>query len=259
MQIEKTAKTVNIAIDEALKELDTTIDNIDYTVLQEPSKGFLGIFSKPAKVIIKLKEQSKKEEVKEVKSNNTEQSFEKPVEKKIPKMVLQDEFKRKSKNEETEQKEHKTINQNAPKIAEEFLKEVFEKMKIDININVKIENKNQLMINLDGKDIGVIIGKRGQTLDSLQYLVNLIINKGEFSYISVSIDTEDYRERRKQTLENLAVNLAKKVKKINRSVSLEPMNPYERRIIHSKLQNDKTVKTYSEGEEPFRYIVIAPK
>ncbi|MDE6182464.1 MAG: KH domain-containing protein, partial [Eubacteriales bacterium] len=132
-------------------------------------------------------------------------------------------------------------------------------MKITIEIDTKINEKNNLIINLKGEDIGIIIGKRGQTLDSLQYLVNLIINKGEFAYMSVSIDTEDYRERRKQALENLAINLSKKVKKINKSVNLEPMNPYERRIIHSKLQNDKNVRTYSEGEEPFRYVVIAPK
>lgn len=251
MKIEKIAKTVNIAIDEALKDLNTTIDNIEYEVIQEPSKGFLGLLSKPAKVIVKLKENNNKV--------INENSSEKYIEKKIPKMVTEDEFEKPIKFNNLEKKEQKTINKNADKIAKEFLEEIFQKMKISIEIDAKINEKNNLVINLKGEDIGIIIGKRGQTLDSLQYLVNLVINKGEFAYMSVSIDTEDYRERRKQTLENLAINLSKKVKKINRSVNLEPMNPYERRIIHSKLQNDKNVKTYSEGEEPFRYVVIAPK
>lgn len=246
MKIQKTAKTVNIAIDEALKELNTTIDNIEYEVIQEASKGFLGMFSKPAKVIIKLK------------NNEINNEIKKPIEKKIPKMVSEDEFKKPSKLN-TQQKEQKPFNENAEKIVKEFLEDIFKKMKIEIEINVSPNQKNHINIDLKGKDIGVIIGKRGQTLDSLQYLANLVINKGEFAYTSVNIDTEDYRERRKQTLENLAVNLAKKVKKINRSVNLEPMNPYERRIIHSKLQNDRTIKTYSEGTEPFRYVVIAPK
>lgn len=250
MKIQKTAKTVNIAIDEALKELNTTIDNIEYEVIQEASKGFLGMFSKPAKVIIKLKNAEVSTEI-----NN---EIKKPIEKKIPKMVSEDEFKKPAKHN-TEQKEQKPINENAEKIAKEFLEDIFKKMKIEIEINVSPNKKNHINIDLKGKDIGVIIGKRGQTLDSLQYLVNLIINKGEFAYTSVNVDTEDYRERRKQVLENLAINLAKKVKKIDRSVNLEPMNPYERRIIHSKLQNDQNIKTYSEGTEPFRYVVIAPK
>lgn len=126
-------------------------------------------------------------------------------------------------------------------------------------MDIKLTEKNALSIELKSEDIGVIIGKRGQTLDSLQYLTNLVINKGEYAYMSVNIDTADYRERRKQTLEQLAINLAKKAKKTRRSVNLEPMNPYERRIIHGALQNDPTIRTYSEGDEPFRYVVISPK
>ncbi|MDE6357065.1 MAG: protein jag [Eubacteriales bacterium] len=264
MKIEKTAKTVNIAIDEALKELNTTIDKIEYEVIQEASKGFLGIFSKPAKVIIKLKEDEEQTEKQNKIQNNEQKITEKNVSensiaKKIPKMVAEDEFKKDYKFNNLDKKDQKPVNENADKIAKKFLEDIFQKMKIDIEPDVKIGEKNNLIIKLKGNDIGVIIGKRGQTLDSLQYLVNLVINKGEFAYISVSIDTENYREKRKQALENLAVNLAKKVRKINRSVNLEPMNPYERRIIHYKLQNDKSVKTYSEGEEPFRYVVIAPK
>lgn len=240
MQIQITAKTIAEAIDEALKKLNTTIDKIEYEVLQEPSKGFLGILSKPAKISVKLKEESKNEKI---------------IEKRIPKMVNENEFKR----ENTSNTTPKKINKNAPEIAKQFLSDIFQKMKIDVEINCKLNEKDNLLIELNGKDIGVIIGKRGQTLDSLQYLVNLVINKGEYSYMSVSIDTEDYRERRKKSLENLAINLSKKVKKTNKKVILEPMNPYERRIIHSKLQNDRFVVTHSEGEEPFRYVVISPK
>ena len=121
-----------------------------------------------------------------------------------------------------------------------------------------VDNK-QLKINIRGSEMGVIIGKRGQTLDSLQYLTNLVINKGESPYISVTLDTESYRERRKETLESLAFNLAKKAKHLRKNVILEPMNPYERRIIHSTLQNDRFVTTYSEGTERHRYVVISPK
>jgi spoIIIJ-associated protein len=111
-------------------------------------------------------------------------------------------------------------------------------------------------INIDGDEMGVLIGKRGQTLDSLQYLVSLVVNKNSENYIKVKLDTENYRERRKETLENLAKNIAFKVKRTRKPVTLEPMNPYERRIIHSALQNDKFVETYSEGEEPYRKVVI---
>lgn len=144
--------------------------------------------------------------------------------------------------------------------AEEFLNSVFGAMGLSIEIDCKFnEEEKELNINLTGDEMGLLIGKRGQTLDSLQYLVNLVINKGNSEYLRVKLDTENYRERRKETLETLAKNIAYKVKRTRRSVSLEPMNPYERRIIHSVLQNDKYVFTRSEGEEPFRHIVIALK
>ena len=117
-------------------------------------------------------------------------------------------------------------------------------------------NPNDVNIELSGNEMGVLIGKRGQTLDSLQYLTSLVVNKGSSDYIRVKVDTENYRKRRKDTLENLAKNLAYKVKSTKRSVTLEPMNPYERRVIHSVLQNDKYVSTHSEGDEPFRRVVI---
>jgi len=127
---------------------------------------------------------------------------------------------------------------------------------IDIKYN---EEEKSMDIELSGNEMGVLIGKRGQTLDSLQYLVSLVVNKESEEYIHVKVDTENYRQRRKETLENLAKNIAYKVKRTKRSVSLEPMNPYERRIIHSALQNDKYVTTHSEGEEPFRRVVVTLK
>ena len=144
--------------------------------------------------------------------------------------------------------------------AADFLHDVFGAMGISVDVESKLnEEEKELEINLSGDEMGILIGKRGQTLDSLQYLVSLVVNKESEDYLRVKIDTENYRERRKETLETLAKNIAYKVKRTRRSVSLEPMNPYERRIIHSALQNDKYVFTRSEGEEPFRHVVIALK
>ncbi|MCM1541158.1 MAG: protein jag [Blautia sp.] len=141
--------------------------------------------------------------------------------------------------------------------AKNFLNDVFSAMHMMVVVDIKYDETDHSMdIDLSGDEMGVLIGKRGQTLDSLQYLVSLVVNKGSEEYIRVKVDTENYRQRRKETLENLAKNIAYKVKRTKRPVSLEPMNPYERRIIHSALQNDKYVTTYSEGEEPFRRVVV---
>lgn len=144
--------------------------------------------------------------------------------------------------------------------AKAFLNDVFAAMNMTVVVEVSYdENEKTMDIDLSGDEMGILIGKRGQTLDSLQYLVSLVVNKEVDDYIRVKVDTENYRQRRKETLENLAKNIAFKVKKTRRSVSLEPMNPYERRIIHSALQNDKYVVTHSEGEEPFRRVVVTLK
>lgn len=144
--------------------------------------------------------------------------------------------------------------------AKDFLDKVFEAMNLAVVIDIDYDEINNSMnIDLSGDEMGVLIGKRGQTLDSLQYLVSLVVNKDAENYIHVKVDTENYRQRRKETLENLAKNIAYKVKRTKRPVSLEPMNPYERRIIHSALQNDKYVTTHSEGDEPFRHIVVVLK
>lgn len=144
--------------------------------------------------------------------------------------------------------------------AKNFLKDVFAAMDLTVVCDVKYDDVESTMdIELSGDEMGILIGKRGQTLDSLQYLVSLVVNKDVENYIRVKVDTENYRKRRKDTLENLAKNISYKVKRTKRPVSLEPMNPYERRIIHSALQNDRYVTTYSEGEEPFRHVVVALK
>ena len=144
--------------------------------------------------------------------------------------------------------------------AKDFLKDVLEAMDLEVVITVKYDEAEKNMeIDLKGDDMGVLIGKRGQTLDSLQYLVSLVVNKESEEYIRVKVDTEDYRNRRKATLEGLAKNISYKVKRTKRAVSLEPMNPYEIRIIHSALQNDKYVTTHSEGDEPFRHVVVTLK
>ena len=142
----------------------------------------------------------------------------------------------------------------------EFLENVFSAMNMEVTIDIKkAEDDKVYEVELSGKEMGLLIGKRGQTLDSLQYLTNLAVNKHSYGYIKVKLDTEDYRQRRKDTLENLAKNIAYKVKRTKRPVSLEPMNPFERRVIHSALQGDRYVETHSEGEEPFRHVVVTLK
>ncbi len=142
----------------------------------------------------------------------------------------------------------------------EFLNQVFEAMKLEVEILIDYDEENGLMeVEFKGEEMGVLIGKRGQTLDSLQYLTNLAVNKQTDHYVKVKLDTEDYRKRRKETLENLAKNISYKVKRTKRPVALEPMNPYERRVIHSALQNDRFVSTHSEGEEPYRHVVVTLK
>ena len=236
---EFTGKTLEDAITTACEKYTVTSDRLDYEIIEKGTSGFLGLNSKPA--MIKAR----------VRDNNTTVSTEMPE-----KTAVQS-------SEQVPEK--KTgLPGSAEEIEEtvkKFLDDVFDAMKMKVNVNVKFVNEDEpeLDVTLDGEEMGVLIGKRGQTLDSLQYLVSLVVNKGKGDYIRVKVDTEDYRERRKATLENLAKNLSYKVKRTRRPVSLEPMNPYERRIIHSALQNDRYVTTHSEGEEPYRRVIISLK
>lgn len=149
--------------------------------------------------------------------------------------------------------------EEAQEAAKKFLKEMFAAMDMEVTIQTSFDKEENMIVDLSGTDMGILIGKRGQTLDSIQYLTSLVVNKGNNSYVRVKVDTENYRARRKETLENLAKNIAFKVKRTRKPVFLEPMNPYERRVIHSALQNDPQISTHSEGEEPYRKVVVTLK
>ena len=199
---EFSAKTADEALTNALIQMEATSDQIEYEVVEEEKSGILGLFSKPAVIRVR-----KKEDVIDVVKN--------------------------------------------------FLTKTFDAMHLAVEIELAYDKEeSEIHIELKGEEMGMLIGKRGQTLDSLQYLTSLVANKNKSDYIKIKIDTENYRERRKATIENLARNVASKVKKTGRPAFLEPMNPYERRIIHAELQGDKYVDTHSEGEEPHRKVVV---
>jgi spoIIIJ-associated protein len=198
---------VDEAVITAAFKLGTTREKIEYEVVDEGSKGFLGIGSRQAKIKAKIKEEPKK---------------------------------------------------SVEVIAKEFLDSVFAAMNLEVDVKIQM-HEDMMDVDFSGNEMGILIGKRGQTLDSLQYLLSLVVNKNCEDYIKVKVDTENYRQRRRETLESLAKNIAFKVKRTKRSISLEPMNPFERRVIHSALQNDKYVITKSEGEEPYRHVVVSLK
>ena len=263
--IQVSAKTVEDAVLEAAMKLATTREHLEYEVIEKGSAGFLGFGAKPAVIKARAlsdeeieKAEKQPEPVKEV----VKQEVKKEVKKEIKKEVKKAEPVKEEKVEKTEEPAPVKKEAVAGKeiSAEDFLKDVFKAMDMVVDIKVTENTEEKTMdIELSGEEMGVLIGKRGQTLDSLQYLVSLVVNKYSDDYIRVKIDTENYRERRKETLENLARNIAYKVKRTRKTVSLEPMNPYERRVIHSALQNDRYVTTHSEGEEPYRRVVVTLK
>ena len=248
---EFSAKNLDDAITEACETLMVTSDRLDYEVISKGSSGFLGIASKPVVIKARIKEEAPAvEEVKEEPKKEEKKEVKKEEKKEAPKEVVK-----------TEKKASSNINGDEfVAKANAFLKDVFGAMNMEVNLNTRFNaQENILDVELSGDEMGVLIGKRGQTLDSLQYLISLVVNRESEEYIHVKVDTENYRERRKATLENLAKNISIKVKKTRQSVALEPMNPYERRIIHSALQNDRYVTTHSEGDEPFRRVVVTLK
>lgn len=261
------AKTLDDAITEALVQLGVTSDRLDYIVVEKGSEGFLGIGRKQA--VIKAR---RKREEKPVEETVEESKVETPV---------KEEVKPEKKTEKKPAKEHshtkKNVREEKPEVksepkkevelakvepqtietCEKFIYDVMNAMGMDdVKVTSVVDEEEALSINMEGSNMGILIGKRGQTLDSLQYLTNRVANKMQDGYVRVKLDTEDYRRRRKETLENLAKNIASKVKRTRKTVSLEPMNPYERRIIHSALQSDPAVSTHSEGEEPYRRVVV---
>lgn len=268
------AKTLDEAITKACVELGVTSDKLDYAVVEQGSAGLLGIGARPwiiaacSKELLEeeeaaMKAEQEKEEARIAAEEKKKAEAKKAEAKKaeVKKAAEKtEEAADEEKAEKAERRDNLPKNVNVEELSEKavsFLKAVFDSIGMDVDIRTAYDEMlAELSIDLSGDDMGVLIGKRGQTLDSLQYLCGQVINKHSSGYIRVKLDTENYRERRHETLENLAHNMAHKVRRTRRSMALEPMNPYERRIIHSTLQDEKDVTTRSEGEEPYRHVVV---
>ena len=287
--IRVSAKTLDDAITEALIQLGVTSDRLEYNVIEKGSAGFLGIGMKQAVIEAWKKEDKEEEEflkaVEEtIRENPVKEYFAKEdnvkeddvKEHQAEEAAKKEEAVREEKTEKEEAsanaKEEKSepvsvkekellakVEDETIRYVEQFVKDTLKAMDMDVEITSSIDKDGALYVDMKGENMGILIGKRGQTLDSLQYLANRVANKHQSGYVRVKLDTEDYRRRRKETLENLAKNIASKVKRTRKTVSLEPMNPYERRIIHSALQSDPAVSTHSEGEEPYRKVVVTLK
>lgn len=227
---EKRAKSIEEAIELALSELNVSKENAQIEIVQEPAKGFLGIGGKEAVVKVTA----------EVSADIPETKKEAPK------------AKRKANKGGVYSSESPAEN------AKNFVYDVLSAMGLDVTVTADFDGE-VVNVNLDGDNMGVVIGKRGDTLDSIQYLTSLVVNQSSDDYIKVSIDTENYREKREEALVALAKRLAGKVGRTGKKFALEPMNPYERRIIHSSLQDNEDVTTFSVGQEPYRKVVIAPK
>ena len=278
--IRVSAKTLDDAITEALIQLGVTSDRLEYNVIEKGSAGFLGIGMKQA-VIEAWRKEEKKEEpsleeiVKEEISSISEESVIKEEKKPEPKKeaarpkkekpAKPAKEKKEDKPEETkethvkEQQELAKVEEQTIQAVEQFVNDTLKAMDMEVEITSSIDEDGALCVDMKGDHMGILIGKRGQTLDALQYLANRVANKHQAGYVRVTLDTENYRARREETLKHLAKNIAHKVKRNRRPVVLEPMNPYERRIIHSALQSDPYVTTHSEGEDPYRKVVVTLK
>lgn len=287
---EYTAKSIEEALEKALNEMMLTRDDIEYEVVVQPSKGFLGFGQRDAvvrvqkKVIEELKEivADIKEERKAVEKEAVKEVIKEEEAAKMPEQTVQEKAKPAVEEIPAEVKPEVTAEEilNIEEVAEEapvqksadkkdafahaevkgkeFLSKIFKEMKLDVTIDVK-EKNGYLVFDLKGKNLGILIGRRGDTLDSLQFLLNLVINEKNGAKVKGIIDIENYRAKREETLVGLSHKLAAKARKTGQKVVLEPMNPQERRIIHMALQNDRRVSTYSEGEEPYRKVVIVPE
>ena len=272
--IRVSAKTLDDAITEALIQLGVTSDRLEYNVIEKGSAGFLGIGMKQA-VIEAWKKEEKAEEpeiedFKEAVKEEISSIMDEPVKKEesvkekkeSPKQVKEKPAKMPKEKKEEPVKEEQVlakVEEQTIKAVEQFLKDTLKAMDMDVEITSSIDEDGALYVDMKGEHMGILIGKRGQTLDALQYLANRVANKHQSGYVRVKLDTENYRARREETLKHLAKNIAHKVKRNRRPVVLEPMNPYERRIIHSALQSDPYVTTHSEGEDPYRKVVFTLK
>lgn len=277
--IRVSAKTLDDAITEALIQLGVTSDRLEYNVIEKGSAGFLGIGMKQAVIEAWKKEEkteeSEIEDLKEAVKEEISSIMDEPVKKEESKKEKKESSKKvkdkpekmpKEKKEEDKKEEPvkeeqvlAKVEEQTIKAVEEFLKDTLKAMDMDVEITSSIDEDGALYVDMKGEHMGILIGKRGQTLDALQYLANRVANKHQSGYVRVKLDTENYRARREETLKHLAKNIAHKVKRNRRPVVLEPMNPYERRIIHSALQSDPYVTTHSEGEDPYRKVVVTLK
>ena len=271
--IRVSAKTVDDAITEALIQLGVTSDRLEYEVIEKGSAGFLGIGMKQAVIEARRKPEPKEEKVEEPVVEEPVRVEPKKVEAVQPQKAAAekkaDEPQKAAAEKKADEKEVKEevkketklveVQPQTIKAVEDFLKNTMKAMDMEVELKTEIDQDGALCVDMSGEHMGILIGKRGQTLDSLQYLANRVANKHQEGYVRVKLDTENYRARREETLRHLAKNIAHKVKRNRRPVALEPMNPYERRIIHSALQSDPYVMTHSEGEEPFRKVVITLK
>ena len=270
--IRVSAKTVDDAITEALIQLGVTSDRLEYEVIEKGSAGFLGIGMKQAVIEARRKPEPKEEKVEEPVVEEPVRVEPKKVEAVQPQKATaekkadepqKDAFEKAVEKEVKEEVKKETklveVQPQTIKAVEDFLKNTMKAMDMEVELKTEIDQDGALCVDMSGEHMGILIGKRGQTLDSLQYLANRVANKHQEGYVRVKLDTENYRVRREETLRHLAKNIAHKVKRNRRPVALEPMNPYERRIIHSALQSDPYVMTHSEGEEPFRKVVITLK
>ena len=287
--IRVSAKTLDDAITEALIQLGVTSDRLEYNVIEKGSAGFLGIGMKQAVIEAWKKEDKEEEEflkaVEEtIRENPVKEYFAKEdnvkeddvKEHQAEEAAKKEEAVREEKTEKEEAsanaKEEKSepvsvkekellakVEDETIRYVEQFVKDTLKAMDMDVEITSSIDKDGALYVDMKGENMGILIGKRGQTLDSLQYLANRVANKHQSGYVRVKLDTENYRARREETLKHLAKNIAHKVKRNRRPVILEPMNPYERRTIHSTLQSDPYVTTHSEGEEPYRKVVVTLK
>ena len=270
--IRVSAKTVDDAITEALIQLGVTSDRLEYEVIEKGSAGFLGIGMKQAVIEARRKPEPKEEKVEEPVVEEPVRVEPKKVEAVQPQKAAAEKkadepqkaaFEKAVEKEVKEEVKKETklveVQPQTIKAVEDFLKNTMKAMDMEVELKTEIDQDGALCVDMSGEHMGILIGKRGQTLDSLQYLANRVANKHQEGYVRVKLDTENYRARREETLRHLAKNIAHKVKRNRRPVALEPMNHYERRIIHSALQSDPYVMTHSEGEEPFRKVVITLK
>ena len=270
--IRVSAKTVDDAITEALIQLGVTSDRLEYEVIEKGSAGFLGIGMKQAVIEARRKPEPKEEKVEEPVVEEPVKAEPKKVEAVQPQKAAAEKKADKPQKAAFEKAVEKEVKEEVKKetklvevqpqtieAVEDFLKNTMKAMDMEVELKTEIDQDGALCVDMSGEHMGILIGKRGQTLDSLQYLANRVANKHQEGYVRVKLDTENYRARREETLRHLAKNIAHKVKRNRRPVALEPMNPYERRIIHSALQSDPYVMTHSEGEEPFRKVVITLK